>query len=334
MKKKIIINFIAIITILLLSFPVLAANTTTQSNSSTTATSTNSKKSSNTNLSNLGISPNDFSGFKESKTEYSVTVQNKTAEIEVYATPKDNKSKVTGTGKVKINEGDNAVKVTVTAEDGSTKTYTINVKRLKSGEKGTGTSAPNTTSVELNKLEIAGLKLEPEFSKDTHQYKVEYDGNEKKLNIVAEASEANARVEIVGNDQLINGQNVVTIIVTDAKEKRANTYQIYINKNLVSQEELNKQIDDANLQYNIKLWIARILIALITICIIVLLMVLYKRQKSEEYQQAKKEKRADKREKLKEKNKSKREKAKKKKIEEEQEEIEKEEKNGKHKRKH
>ena len=59
-----------------------------ESNSKSSTTSTN-KKSSNANLSNLGIKPNDFSGFKAGVTSYNVTVPEDVETVDVYATAQD-----------------------------------------------------------------------------------------------------------------------------------------------------------------------------------------------------------------------------------------------------
>ena len=48
------------------------------------------------NISNFGIKPNDFSGFKRDKTEYSTEVPNNVTKVNVYATALDENAKVTG----------------------------------------------------------------------------------------------------------------------------------------------------------------------------------------------------------------------------------------------
>ena len=53
------------------------------------STSTETKKSSNANLKDLGIKPNDFKGFKSGTTAYNVTVPNDVEQVEVYATVQD-----------------------------------------------------------------------------------------------------------------------------------------------------------------------------------------------------------------------------------------------------
>ena len=92
-------------------------------------------KSNNANLSNLGIKPNDFKGFKISTTSYNVSVPNDVENITIYATAQDKKATITGDGAQKLNVGKNKLNVIVTAEDGTTKTYTINIKRLSKNEK-------------------------------------------------------------------------------------------------------------------------------------------------------------------------------------------------------
>ena len=77
-------------------------------------------------LSNLGIRPNDFSGFKPGKKQYSVTVPADCTSIEVYASSKN--GTVSGTGTKTLKNGTNRFDVTVT--NGSKKTtYTILVTK-------------------------------------------------------------------------------------------------------------------------------------------------------------------------------------------------------------
>lgn len=281
--RVIIITIIALFVFTLNSF---AVNTTAVNKIDSTIKQT--AKSNNANLANLGITPNDFSGFKESKTEYEVSVPNNVTEVEVYATKKDAKATLAGTGKVKLVEGKNKAEVTVTAEDGTKKTYTININRLKVGEKDTTSTK---SDIALESLEIKGCNLEPQFSQSTYQYTVNYEGSENTLEIVAKANKTDASVKILGDEKLINGKNLVTIMVTDSKETSVATYQIYINKNLVEQEELMNQLKEAEDQYKLKVWIIRILIAVIVIGILLLLIIIHHKKNDKEYKKEIEEKR-------------------------------------------
>ncbi len=262
-------------------------NTTTNNISTTNnSTVTNNKKSSNANLSNLGITPNDFSGFSENKTSYNVTVPYSVKQVDVYATKKDSKAQLTGTGTKVLVEGNNVINVVVTAEDGTTKTYTINITRLKEGETVTTQNTNVNSSFGLAELNIEGLNLEPNFSTQNYKYTVKLDGDISTLNIIASANELNAKVQIIGNENLVNGQNLITILVTNSKETQVATYQVFVNKNIISQEELNKQFYELNQKEQKKLWIIRILIAIVVIGIIIILIIRYKKTKSvEQYEE-------------------------------------------------
>jgi len=108
----------------------LNSGSTTNSNSNSSSNSNISGKSSVATLSNLGIRPNDFSGFRAAKTSYSTEVPNDVESIEIYANKGQNGQTITGTGKKTLQEGTNTFNIVVTAEDGtSKKTYTLTVNR-------------------------------------------------------------------------------------------------------------------------------------------------------------------------------------------------------------
>ena len=98
------------------------SNKTNKTNTSSNTTSGSSTKSSDATLSDLGIKPNDFKGFKSGTTSYKTTVPEDVAEVEVYAKTTSSKATVTGTGKKKLEKGTNKVEVKETAENGTKKT--------------------------------------------------------------------------------------------------------------------------------------------------------------------------------------------------------------------
>ena len=65
--------------------------------------------------------------FNKDTTEYSLTVENDVRTIKVLATKNDTKASLSGTGEENLTEGLNKINVVVTAENGNTKTYVINV---------------------------------------------------------------------------------------------------------------------------------------------------------------------------------------------------------------
>ena len=217
------------------------SNTQTVTQSST-QTPKNTTKSNNANLSNLGIKPNDFSGFKSSITTYNVNVPEDVEEVEVYATAQSSSAKVSGTGKKKLEDGKNTFSVVVTAEDGTTKTYTINI--TKQDEENTENVESTSSGNGLASLKIGDLKLSPEFSTNIYEYETTYIGEDEKINIEAKPTDPNFIVETTGNNKLEEGENIITILVSDPDGNNIATYQVLVNKKLVDEEALAKEQEE------------------------------------------------------------------------------------------
>ena len=97
----------------------------------TTSSSTKKDLSSDNTLSSLSIDGVNLEpAFNKNTTSYNVNLEAGVTKINVKATPNDKSAKVTGIGEIEVSEGNNNIEVVVTAENGSTKTYTItaNVK--------------------------------------------------------------------------------------------------------------------------------------------------------------------------------------------------------------
>ena len=269
------------------------------SNTNNSGTTTTEKKSSNANLSNLGIKPNDFSGFKPSVTSYNVTVPNDVETVNVYANKQDSKAKISGTGNKNLKEGKNTITVTVTAEDGTKKNYTINITRqakeeTTEDEEETTEDEENTTETEnqtdentiteneeeqteevngivLKSLSIQDQTLIPPFNPEVFEYTINLNSNLEKFDIETLTENENYNVEISGNENFIEGENLITILVTDPETSQTTTYQITVNKKLP--ETL---INEENKIYFI---IGGVVLGIIVISIIIYVV---KRNKSDE----------------------------------------------------
>ena len=178
------------------------------STSGSSTTTTPEKESGNANLSNLGIRPNDFSGFTPETTTYNVTVPEDVESVEVYATKGQSGQTITGTGTKELQEGENTFKVVVTAENGTTqKTYTLTVTREAVAEENSE-ETPEVGATELTEgfglsnLEIEGVELSPRFSTDVYEYTAKYTGDANQLNIKTTPTEEGTNVEITGNENL------------------------------------------------------------------------------------------------------------------------------------
>lgn len=98
--------------------------------SGTSNTSTPVKKKSNNNyLSSLTVDGYSLDKeFKKDELEYSLIAESGTDKVIINAQLDDDKAKVTGIGEIALKEEDNKLEIKVTAEDGSTRTYILNVK--------------------------------------------------------------------------------------------------------------------------------------------------------------------------------------------------------------
>ncbi len=221
------------------------SNGKTQNNTSTNASNSTAtaSKSTEARLKNMGIKEKayDFTGFKRDRKEYSIEVPNKITSLTVYATPVDSKAKVAGTGKVTLKEGDNTVTVTVTAEAGNTETYNLKIKRNTSAEDASGdTDETQTDNVSgafgLSSLDIDDVNLRPEFDTEIYQYTIDLKQDLSKLEIETIPTADDTTVEIFGNENLHEGENLITILVKNKKTGQTATYQITVNKTLSADE--------------------------------------------------------------------------------------------------
>ena len=256
-------------------------NTATQSSNTQKATNTSSSgattatKFSNADLSNLGIKPNDFSGFTPSKTTYDVTVPTDVTEVEVYAIAQSSGAKITGTGKQKLQDGKNELTVTVTAASGATKKYTINVTKETNAQNST---EENTEAKGLSSLKVGNLELSPKFETNVYEYTAKYDGDDSKIDVKAVTTDPKYVVDITGNSDLKDGENIITILVSDGEENNVATYQVTVSKNVVDENKLQKEQEDAKKQEEQRklVMIGAIVVAVI-LAIIIYLIIRHKR---------------------------------------------------------
>lgn len=221
---------------------VKSSSTNTPSNpdnsGNTGNTGETTAKSSEARLKTLGITPNDFSGFKKDQTQYTHEVPNQVSKVTVYAKPVSSKAKVTGTGSVTLKEGNNTINVTVTAENGAKKTYTINIKRLAATD-----TTPNENNSQAN---LKNLGIRPTnydfkgFNKNTTTYNVNVPSTLEEIEVYAEAEDANAKITGIGKVTLKDGKNEIKVGVTSADGKVKKTYTI----NVTRSEEPTTSVDD------------------------------------------------------------------------------------------
>lgn len=260
---------------------------TSNGNSGSSGSST---PSSGAELAMITTSPVDFKGFKSASSgPYYVTVENSVTKIGVSAKGK-NGSTYTVSGNTELQVGTN--KVTVTAKKANnTKEYYIYVTRKASNDEKI---TPNQIDKdedekeeEDKKLRLTNIilddslniKLDPNFDPEIFEYTVVFgedylDLEEILINAIANIEDA--KVTIKGNENLVDGENIV-IITVEAKGYETVIYTIKVMKQKVEEtiampvlEINNDELDNSDeiLKKKIAICLLTSLIALIGIIFI------------------------------------------------------------------
>ena len=236
-------------------------NNSSNSNKNNSNNSTAFNKSSNNLLDSLTINNAKMSPtFSKDVTSYSITVPKDVNKLDLDYKLSDSKAsvKVVGNDNLKSNKN-NVVEIIVTAEDGSTKTYTLNVS-----------FSSDSSSNKLASLEVKESSLYPKFDSDVNEYKIKLKKKVSKLTIDAIAKDKNSKVEIIDNKNLNKNNSVVLVKVTD-KNGFSNYYKLKVDntkKQTIFGIEISKII-----------WF---LLIMILILIFLILIILIKRRKDDD----------------------------------------------------
>ena len=175
-------------------------------------------KSTNNNLASLEIT--DYTlAFSATKTSYTISSTEVGKALTVKATAEDAKATVK-VSSPKLAEGSNTITVTVTAESGAKKTYTITVNVPKKEE-------VKNTAINLKTLEVVGYNINFNPDKTDYLLNVEHDVENIEINATLEDSESSKVID--GPKYLKDGENNYYITVTDKNGKRK-TYGITVNR--------------------------------------------------------------------------------------------------------
>ncbi len=153
--------------------------------------------------------------FDRNTTEYNLEVPNDVTSLDLKAEAEENTSSVEIIGDEDFTTGENHVKVEVTAENGAKRTYHLYVTRAKSDNNL------------LSSLTISGYEID--FDKNTFSYQIDVpDETTTRLDIAYVVDDETASVEIIGNEDLQVGRNIIRIIVT-AENGDEQTYTLVVN---------------------------------------------------------------------------------------------------------
>ena len=147
--------------------------------------------------------------FSGKTTSYSASVPFEISKLDISAKAADGKAKVSINNPTLTPGGTTKVTVSVKAENGSIRTYTISVKRAQD---------PNykpSDDCSLSDITVDGFLLSPKFSMDTSEYVVWVPFETESVKISGVTSSGKASVMVEGGEKLTAGEeNPVKLICT------------------------------------------------------------------------------------------------------------------------
>jgi hypothetical protein len=171
-------------------------------------------KSSDSSLKSLTVSSSSID-FVSSTLEYNIDVSSNTSTIEIQAVPNDSKATVKLPDNLSLETGLNTFEIVVTAKDGSSTIYKINVNKLEN---------ILSDNALLSSLKISGYDIN--FSSDVFEYKIG-DITTNKLDITTVVVDNNSSVKIYGNNNI--GKNGVIVIRVTAESGVYKDYVLFVN---------------------------------------------------------------------------------------------------------
>lgn len=184
--------------------------------------------------------------FDKNTLEYTADIKDIT-EITINAQATDSNAKIMISDNYKsLVKGENIVKISVTAENGTvTKTYQVKVNLTMTPteeEKLKANALLKTLSVE---------DYDIEFTSDQKKYTLTVPYKVKKVKILAEAENENAPIEMEGTTSLKVGKNIIKILVTSEDGSNKETYTLSITR----EEEVKKVVQTCPDETSSREWI-------------------------------------------------------------------------------
>lgn len=201
---------------------------------------------SNANLQSLrleqeGITPS----FSKEVFEYYLIISNNIQNLEVLAISENPNASIDIRGNTNLKQGLNDIIIEVVSEDKTqNKTYTIHT---------TKTANIELANTNLEILAIENVLLNPPFDINETNYKAEISNQTTEVNILAVPANEQATIEISGKNDLKEGHNLITIVVTAQNGFTKKNYQIDIYKRNLDEEtkyqeeqkDLNEKLEQA-----------------------------------------------------------------------------------------
>lgn len=227
------------------------------------------RKSSINNLYSLDASIGTFdTAFDKDVTVYTLTVPYDTKEVILSGSLEDILSTVDGLFKYELTEDKTTAIITVTAEDGSTKVYTVYIVKEKPSVVPTPVVYYYSSNNYLKTLEAKGYEIK--FDRDILEYELNVNNDVKSLDITAIAEDSRSRVEITGNENFKTGKNTV-IISVKAENGDVREYKLIVNRKNITTTTLTEEEESGSTAEKV------VIIILIVLVVLGLLYLIFKK---------------------------------------------------------
>lgn len=223
-------------------------------------------KSNDATLKSLTSSGNTIApSFTPNNTNYTMEAASNATSVKFDAIPNHDKATVVSGETCNLTDKTTTCNIVVKAEDGTEKTYAIEVTKR---EEQPVEPAKNNDAT-LKSLDVSGFTLIPTFNKDITTYNIGVNNNITGLNVTAIPNDEKASVKISGNNGWKEGINTVRITVT-AEDGSEKVYIVNVNRKpannttapskssnnfleniIVNDGELKPSFDKNNNSYNI-----------------------------------------------------------------------------------
>lgn len=225
-------------------------------------------KNSNNNLASLNIAGYNID-FSKDKTSYQLTVEYDVTSIAISASAEDSKANISGIGTKELNLYSNAFNIVVTAENGSRKTYTIEVIRKDIDGNIKELATDNT----LSSITIADYNIN--FNPEIMEYTILLtDAVMPEINAIA--NDSNATVTINNSESIKTGNNIIEISVIAENGAQ----QIYKINAIYLDEVEETAAPDTEVKEELNIWLVIAIIEIILILgIITTVLILIKKGK-------------------------------------------------------
>ncbi|WP_167434103.1 cadherin-like beta sandwich domain-containing protein [Paenibacillus silvae] len=221
---------------------------TAENGATKTYTVTVARGNQDADLSGLSLSSGTLSPtFTAGTTSYTANVANSVSSLAITPTVSDSAATVTVNGlsvpsgttsnPIGLNMGSNSITVVVTAENGTTKTYTVTVTR-------------GNQDADLSGLSLSSGTLSPTFTAGTTSYTANVANSVSSLTITPTVNDSNAVVQVNGTpvasgmssgaiDLHTGSNNLITVNVTANDGVTTKTYTVTVTRDAASDADLS-----------------------------------------------------------------------------------------------